>query len=478
MKEPLVKTVRDFLSRHFIPGKPLLLGYSGGPDSKALLYLLLECRSYFNFELHLAHVDHGWRPESRREAELLQREAQDLSIPFHLRILGPGTFKDGNWEEQARKLRLQFFFEIYSTYSCQALLLAHQAEDHAEVVLKRICEGAHVSKLSGPSPYSTWEGMPVWRPLLSIQKKPLIDWLAKRGLSFFTDPTNTSDRFLRGRMRNELFPFLIEGFGKEIVDNFCRLGKMAEQLTSYFSKKLAPHFQSIVTGVLGSYWEVPPQLEEIEVQFLLREWFAREQILVSREVLSTIGEKVKSGGIARFPVYPKNLKNGECGKPLTPKTDSSSFLGTQEIEIHIDRKRVFLLKQPLASLSDSWKIEVRDAEKRDPCSWMSFWQGSAWGYVPQGESFELIHPAVAAGCSLMKAVKEERRRLKVPSFLCPIVPVICSRGKVIYDFITGLNNLNNNCNNLNIIYIKLDLFNKHCDKLNKICYDHEKRQGL
>ena len=454
MKDSLIQKIKDFLSRHAVLDKPLLLGYSGGPDSKALLYLLLECRSYFNFKLHLAHVDHGWRMESRREAELLEKEAQDLCLPFHLRRLDPGSFKKGNWEEQARTFRLQFFFDIYSTFECQALLLAHQAEDHAEVVLKRICEGAHVSRLSGFSACTILETMQIWRPLLSVQKKTLIGWLEKRCLPFFSDQMNTSDRFLRGRMRTGLFPLLTEHFGKEIVDNFCRLGEMTEQLRSYFLKKLKGHLQEIVTSALGSYWEVPSHLEEIEVQFLLREWFTKEKISVSREILSALGRKVKSGEIARFSV--------------------------QGIWIHSDRKRVFILRHSLASIfaQGSWTLEISDAEEKKPYSWMNFWQGNVWGCLPQGKSFEWIQPSLAANCPGMKAAKEERKRLKVPSFLCESVPLICNNGEIIFDVLTGLNNLNYNYNDLNIIYIKLDLFNKHCDKLNKICYDHEKRPGL
>ena len=51
----LLKSVKHFIRLHHIPGKPLLLGFSGGPDSLALLHLLLEC----SLDLHIAHVDHG-----------------------------------------------------------------------------------------------------------------------------------------------------------------------------------------------------------------------------------------------------------------------------------------------------------------------------------------------------------------------------------------------------------------------------------
>ena len=84
MERP-IKCVRDFLTLNLIPGKRLLLALSGGGDSLALLYLLIECREKLDFELHIAHVDHAWREESEREAALLERLARDLKLPFQLR---------------------------------------------------------------------------------------------------------------------------------------------------------------------------------------------------------------------------------------------------------------------------------------------------------------------------------------------------------------------------------------------------------
>lgn len=303
MKDPLAKIVRDFLSRYFMRGKPILLGFSGGPDSKALLHLLLECRSpRLPLELHLAHVDHGWRSESKNEAHILAKEALELQLPFHLLTLEMPMFRAGNLEEQARNFRIHFFKEIYVKQDCQALLLAHQADDHAEVVLKRVCEGAHFSKLSGLFDRTHLEGMQVWRPLLTVRKKKLIAWLDRRKLDFFSDPTNMNPQFLRGRMRVELLPFLADRFGKEIIDNFCFLGTTAEALRSYFLKKISCHLDAVVTESHGSYLKIPRCLEELELQFLLKEWFAKENVFISRQMLHVILRKVLSKGVARFPI--------------------------------------------------------------------------------------------------------------------------------------------------------------------------------
>src|SRR5579862_4351474 len=119
----------EFLAKHWDGVSPLLLGYSGGPDSKALLYALLEagCRS----SLHLAHVDHGWRSESGEEAAELEKEARGLGLPFHMTRLNLAA----NKEAASREARLKFFQALFAKIPFQALLLAHQAGDAAETAL-------------------------------------------------------------------------------------------------------------------------------------------------------------------------------------------------------------------------------------------------------------------------------------------------------------------------------------------------------
>ena len=60
-KDRLVEHVKGFLRGQLAPDAPVLLAFSGGGDSLALLYLLLECKKELSITLHLAHVDHGWR---------------------------------------------------------------------------------------------------------------------------------------------------------------------------------------------------------------------------------------------------------------------------------------------------------------------------------------------------------------------------------------------------------------------------------
>lgn len=201
--------------------KKPLLALSGGPDSMALFYLLLSKGIAFE----VAHVDHGWRSSSSSEALELAQLAQKNNIPFHLKVLG---LSGSNLEDRCRKERLEFF----STLS-HDVVLGHHADDQAETVLKRVFEGARLTKLKGLSPISQIGELRLLRPLLNVQKKEILAWLDQEKITYFVDETNSDTRYLRSRMRKEILPSLSKSFGKRIEPSLCRIGKLASELDEF-----------------------------------------------------------------------------------------------------------------------------------------------------------------------------------------------------------------------------------------------------
>lgn len=218
---------KQFLRVHWDQKKPLLLGYSGGPDSKALLYALLEC----GVRPHVAHVDHAWREQSGLEALQIQEEINQLGLPFFSTRL---NLKEKS-EDEARRGRYAFFSDIFSPHA--ALLLAHQAEDLAETVLKRIFEGAHLEHLGGMQEVSFQGTMVLWRPFLRVRKEEILQFLSQRSLKAFSDPSNWDPAYLRSRIRQNLFPMLNEHFGKEIRENLCLLSQRSFEMKEYLDAR-------------------------------------------------------------------------------------------------------------------------------------------------------------------------------------------------------------------------------------------------
>lgn len=273
--------VEEFLEAHLKDRRPLLLGYSGGPDSRALLELLLECKESLNIDLHLAHVDHGWRKESAQEAEMLRKEAEMLKLPFHLKRLN--VEDTANLENRCRELRFNFFEELFCKHNFQALLLAHQADDVSETVIKRIFEGADISFLGGIAPKTQIGKLTILRPLLRVTKKELLDFLEAKKIPFLTDRTNKSPKFLRSKMRNKIFPFLEKEFGKNIQANLLHLGFRAQELKDYLDKKTDDAFTNRKTSICGTFLDFKSlQLEDFETKYLIKRLLQQESVVLSR----------------------------------------------------------------------------------------------------------------------------------------------------------------------------------------------------
>jgi tRNA(Ile)-lysidine synthase len=306
MKDPLLLDLRKFLEpklHRLHPRQPLLIGYSGGPDSKALLYLLLECRRFFPLELHIAHIDHGWREESAAEAQEIQSEAERLGLPLHLKSLFLKDFSPGNSEEQGRDHRFRFFAKVYSEIGAQALLLGHHADDQAETILKRIFEGASVFSLNGLGPVSTLKQMQIWRPFLSAQKKQLLQWLSQKKLSYFRDLTNESSQFLRGKMRQEMVPFLSASFGKQIGENLSRLSDESKEIKEYFLNLNKPILEKIEKRGQVDLLNLNPflPLSILQLKYLIKEWLNREKRTLSRQIIDQIALALcESGSKKKF----------------------------------------------------------------------------------------------------------------------------------------------------------------------------------
>lgn len=401
----LVQTVRDFLKQHWDQKRPLLLGYSGGPDSKALLYTLLDAGCN---KLHLAHIDHGWREESREEAEGLLEEAKRLGLPFHSIRLSIVPTK--NQEEAARQERLLFFKALYEKLSCQALLLAHHASDLAETVLKRILEGAHLPYLGGMDAVGMWEAMSIWRPFLFSPRKEILSFLQEKRQSFYQDATNRDQRYLRARMRESILPTLASLFGKEVEENLTILGKRAFEYRSYLDRRVASY--QPIEGPWGALYHLS-DIERIEARHLLQRELKQRKMAWSRESMERALDAILS-------------------RQANLRIES----------VWIDRGTLFFLKEKLPQFGDQplqialgmhqwgdWEVAVEEAtELLSPCSWRSIWTGSFRIALPLG--------SLALPSSLGK-FRSLWNQEKVPAFLRKKAPIFWQEGEMVLECLSG-----------------------------------------
>jgi len=181
------------------------LAVSGGGDSIALMLLVSEwiARASMAPECVVVTVDHGLRRDSRREAEWVAERA--AAAGFRHQIL-TWTDRPAHVSQAiARQARYDLLNEFARDEDVAALVTAHTCDDIAETFLMRLARGSGIDGLAAMGARTTWNGLPLVRPLLGVSRKILRDILVARGQSWLEDPGNTDEeRFERARVRKAL----------------------------------------------------------------------------------------------------------------------------------------------------------------------------------------------------------------------------------------------------------------------------------
>ncbi len=187
-----------------------MVGFSGGPDSAALLVALRACASRFGFSLRALHVDHRLDEGSGRRARAAQRIARELRVAFHLRVARP---MEAGWsiEEWARRERYRLLAAAARCLPAAAVVTAHHRLDQAETVLLRILLGSGTAGLAAIRPVSHRLGPPLLRPLLDLEPGHLRRYVTEHGIRPVDDPTNLAPGPRRNFVRHRLLPFLAAG---------------------------------------------------------------------------------------------------------------------------------------------------------------------------------------------------------------------------------------------------------------------------
>ncbi len=207
----------------FTSGDRVLVAVSGGPDSVALLHLLIRLRPVLGLELGVAHYDHSLRgADSRGDADFVADLAQSQGLPCHL---GRGQVKKAARRDKvsvqmaARQLRRQFFQATRSNYAYTKLALGHTADDQVELFWLRLLRGAGLEGLKGMEP-AIPEGLV--RPLLAVGKAVLLAWLEQENLAYRVDSSNLSRAYLRNRVRLDLLPHLSQAYNPRLAQTIWR----------------------------------------------------------------------------------------------------------------------------------------------------------------------------------------------------------------------------------------------------------------
>jgi tRNA(Ile)-lysidine synthase len=215
--------------RHIPDGSRIVVACSGGGDSVAMLHLLAAKAAGREWELIVAHLDHGLRPASAEEARFTARLTEQLGLAGVVErrevatLQGPGE----NLESAARRVRYEFLRAVRDETAPGGLIATgHTLDDQLETVALRLERSAGLRGARGILPLRE-DG--VVRPLLGARRVDLREWLTARGLDWVEDESNLDPAFRRNLWRTR-FSRLPAAEYEALLEHAARLTRRARLL--------------------------------------------------------------------------------------------------------------------------------------------------------------------------------------------------------------------------------------------------------
>jgi tRNA(Ile)-lysidine synthase len=226
-------------------GDRLVIAFSGGPDSTALLAGLARVAPRWGLTLTAAHLDHACDPGSSERAERARVLAAALGVEIVVsrRPIDSHRRPGESFEAAARRVRYGFLEEVRRARGGRYIATAHHRDDQAETVLLRLIYGSGLEGLSGIRPR---HGHRV-RPLLGLGRGELAASLRATGLEPSDDPTNRDLSAARNRVRHELLPAL-EAAEPGIAQRLARVAEAALGARRAVERRLRTVLEAEPTG--------------------------------------------------------------------------------------------------------------------------------------------------------------------------------------------------------------------------------------
>ena len=213
--EKFFERFEEYAETHklFKRGERILVGFSGGADSTALMLALWHMKSKFGFSLLAAHVNYNLRGKDSKEDEAFVKQ-----FCFHrnisLVVKDVKITSESNLENHAREIRFKYFNQLRKIYKVNKIALGHNREDQVETMLYRMFRGTGYTGIKGISPITG----NIIHPLLSFSRSDIVEYLQNEKITWREDESNKDSIYSRNKIRNELIPWVQEKLNPQVID--------------------------------------------------------------------------------------------------------------------------------------------------------------------------------------------------------------------------------------------------------------------
>ncbi len=434
----LLREIRTVLqAARLTPDDRLVVGFSGGPDSLALLWGLQHLAQQGLGPRPLpVHVDHRLHPESTTLAERAVALGERLGLAVSVRQVDVAAWpelREGGTEAGARAARYAALAQAALEYETTWIAVGHTHDDQAETVLLRLLRGSGLDGLAGmrdvtelripiDPTHRTFVEIHLVRPLLAIRRRTIETTLALLGLEPIQDPTNLSLAYERNVIRQKVIP-LLEDLRPGTVETIAQVAEQLQEDATFLQHLAREALQQVArfdgTFVLfhrTRFRNLSPPLQRRVTVLALREAFDPTWTL-TRDRLLAVRQAIAHG---------RPGSRVELGRGIVAQIDyTEAVLGPADRieEYQLRRSGLPLLQAgtavPLRSsvvvpLGNDWVLVVQRAA------------GRPWTLRTRRSGDRIVRPGTPQPVRLQDWFVNE----KVPRYLRERLPLVASDGVV------------------------------------------------
>lgn len=300
----------------------LVVAYSGGADSLALLHVAAKAQTKPVVALH---INHGLNRDADRWQTMCEAQCKALSIPVN--CISVSVKQSGSLEENARNARYAAFTEFLRPGDL--ILLAHHADDQLETAFFNLLRGSAVPGVLGMPIERSVGAALLFRPLLGLPRSALRTYCQQHELSWVEDTANQDTSYDRGFLRHEVMPALKQRW----PDAALTLGRAVDRDND---------MRQLLENIAKSDLESCRQGHGLCVQTLLDLSHLRRENLMRTWIVE-----------AGFTLPTKNLLRSVFDDLLTAGEHAEPLISWKDFEIRRFNKTIYLLCKDTATLPDN-----------------------------------------------------------------------------------------------------------------------------
>lgn len=242
----MIEKIRGFAEKYDMisSGDTIVCGLSGGADSVCLLLALRRLSEDMGFSVEAAHVNHCLRgDESNRDEDFCRKLCLRLNIPFTAAVCDVRSYAESesvSLEQAARDMRYQALCRIADG---KKIATAHNADDNLETILLNLVRGSGIKGLSGIPPVRG----NIIRPLLTVSRKEIENYLDSAGQNYVTDSTNLTDDYTRNKIRHNVIPVL-KTINSSLADTTVRTADVLRSENDFIESEANAAYEKCCRG--------------------------------------------------------------------------------------------------------------------------------------------------------------------------------------------------------------------------------------